>query len=232
MAKHLDLEEQEQLEELKHYWKTYGDLITWALIVVFGAIAAWNGYQYWQRSQAFQAAAMFDEVDRSAASGDIARLERSLGDMKDKYGRTTYAHQAALLAARVFFEKGNPDAAKAALSWVAEHSSDEGYSAVARLRLASVMVNQKSFDDALRQLEGSFPKDFEALVADRRADILVLQGKNPEAISEYQKAYKLFGTQSEYRRLVEVKLNALGIDPLNSDVGASGAVTGTVQGEK
>ena len=102
MAKPLDLEEQEQLDELKHFWKNYGNLITWALIVVFGAIAAWNGWHYWQRSQAAQAAAMNDEVERAVAGDDVAKVERAFNDMKDKYGRTTYAHQAGLRAAKVF----------------------------------------------------------------------------------------------------------------------------------
>jgi predicted negative regulator of RcsB-dependent stress response len=100
MAKPLDLEEQEQLDEIKHFWKTYGNLITWALIVVFGAIAAWNGWQYWQRSQATQAAAMNDEVDRAVASDDVAKVERAFADMKDRFGGTTYAHQAGLRAAK------------------------------------------------------------------------------------------------------------------------------------
>ena len=42
MATHLDLEEQEQLDALKHFWKQWGNLITWALIVVLGAYTAWN----------------------------------------------------------------------------------------------------------------------------------------------------------------------------------------------
>ena len=70
MAKHLNLDEQEQLDELKHFWKRYGNLILWALIVVFGAFAAWNGYGYWQRYQAVPASAMYDEVERAAQSGD------------------------------------------------------------------------------------------------------------------------------------------------------------------
>jgi len=214
MANHLDLEEQEQLDELKHFWKTYGNLITWALIAVFGVIAAWNGYQFWQRSQATQAAALFDEVDRSAQAGDVARLERSFSDMKDKFGGTTYAQQAAFMAAKVFFEKDKPDAAKTALVWVAEKSSDTGYSALAKLRLVSLLVSQKAYDEALKYLSGSFPKEFDSLVADRKGDVFSLQGKKPEAIAEYEKAYKLFGSQTEYRRLVEVKLGALGVDPL------------------
>ena len=60
MANHLDLEEQEQLDQLKHFWKQYGNPITWGLIVVLAAFTGWNVYQYWQRNQASQASAMYD----------------------------------------------------------------------------------------------------------------------------------------------------------------------------
>jgi predicted negative regulator of RcsB-dependent stress response len=213
MAKHLDLEEQEQLAEFKHFWSEYGNLITWALIAVFGAIAAWNGWQYWQRTQAAQAATMYDEVERAAQAGDTDRVQRAFSDMKDKFGRTTYAQQAGMLAAKVLVEKGNTDAAKAALAWVADKASDEGYQAVARLRLASVLMQAKAYDDALKQLSGDFPKSFEGLVADRRGDVYNLQGKKAEAKAEYIRAYKNSDERAEYRRLIEVKLSALGVDP-------------------
>ncbi|MGE0497276.1 MAG: YfgM family protein [Ramlibacter sp.] len=213
MAKHLDLEEQEQLDQLKHFWKQYGNLITWALIVVFGSIAAWNGWQYWQRNQAAQAAAMYDEVDRAAKAGDAARLERSLADMKDKFASTAYAPQAALLAAKTFYATGKIDEAKAALAWVAGNASDEGYKAIARLRLAGVLMDTKAYDEALKQLAETVPPEFDALVADRRGDIYLLQGKRAEAREEFTKAYKGFEERSEYRRLVEVKLNSMGVDP-------------------
>ncbi|MFI5445629.1 YfgM family protein [Polaromonas sp. UC242_47] len=213
MAKHLDLEEQEQLDELKHFWKQYGNLITWALIVVLGAVAAWNGYHYWQRSQAAQAAVMYDEVERAAASGDATRVERALADMKERFGGTAFAQQAGLLAAKTYYDKGNIDAAKASLEWVAGKSADEGYQAIAKLRLAGVLVEAKAYDDALKQLSGAFPKDFTALVADRRGDVFTAQGKNSEAKAEYEKAYQGMDDRTEYRRLVEVKLNALGVNP-------------------
>ncbi|MBT9474700.1 tetratricopeptide repeat protein [Polaromonas sp.] len=213
MAKHLDLEEQEQLDELKHFWKQYGNLITWSLIAVLSAFAVWNGYQYWQRNQAAQAAVMYDEVERALKSGDLARVDRSFADMKDRFSRTTYAQQAGLLAARAHYDKGNVDASRAALTWVAEKSSDEGYQAIAKLRLAGLLLDKKSYDEALQQLSGNFPKDFAALAADRRGDILVAQGKKTEARAEYEKAYSGLEDRVEYRRLVEVKLNALGVDP-------------------
>jgi predicted negative regulator of RcsB-dependent stress response len=214
MSQHLDLEEQEQLAELKHFWSRYGNWIAWALIVVLGGFAAWNGYNYWQRSQSAQASVLFDEVDRAASAGDVPRLERSWADMQDKFGTTAYAQHAGLLAAKVFYEKDKLDAAKAALQRVVDRSSDAGLSAVARLRLAGVLVQQKAYDEALTQLSAPFPQSFAALVLDRRADILVLQGKKAEAIAAYQQAQQGLGEQDEYRRLVDVKLTALGVDPL------------------
>jgi predicted negative regulator of RcsB-dependent stress response len=210
---HLDLEEQEQLDQLKAFWKQYGNLISSALIVVFGSIAAYNGYHYWQRSQAAQASTMYDQVELAALSGDAVKVERAFSDMKDKFGGTVYAGQAGLLAAKQLQEKGNTDGAKAALTWVAENGADESYKAVAKLRLSALLVEAKSYDLAWKQLEGNFPKDFAALVADRRGDILMAQGKKPEAKTEYEKAYKAFEERTEYRRLVEVKLNSLGVDP-------------------
>jgi predicted negative regulator of RcsB-dependent stress response len=159
MAKPLDLQEQEQLDDIKHFWKKYGNLITWVMIAVFGSIAAWNGWQYWQRSQALQASAIYDEVERAAQAGDAAKVDRAFLDLKDKFSRTAYAQQAGLLAAKVQVEKGNTDAAKAALTWVADRAADEGYQAVARLRLAAIAMEAKAYDDALKQLSGSFPRN-------------------------------------------------------------------------
>lgn len=213
MARHLDLEEQEQLDELKHFWKQYGSLITWLLIAVFGTIAGWNGWQYWQRTQAAQASALYDEVERAAGAGDTARVERAFSDIKDKFGRTTYAQQAGLLAAKVMAEKNNAEGAKAALAWVAAKATDEGYQATARLRLAGLLTDAKAYDEALKQLAGDFPKGFEPLAADRRGDVYNVQGKKAEAKAEYLKAWQGLDERAEYRRLVEIKLNALGVDP-------------------
>ncbi|MEO8021838.1 tetratricopeptide repeat protein [Polaromonas sp.] len=213
MAKHLDLEEQEQLDELKHFWKQYGDLITWSLIAIFGAFAAWNGYNYWQRDQAAKAAVMYDEVERAAQSGDTSRLDRAFADMKERFAGTAFAQQAGLMAAKTYYDKGNLDAAKTSLNWVAGKSADEGYQAIAKLRLAGLLLESKAYDEALQLLSGAFPKDFAALAADRRGDILTAQGKKAEARAEYEKAYKGMDERTEYRRLVEVKLNALGLNP-------------------
>lgn len=177
MANQLDLEEQEQLDQIKHFWKQYGNAITWGLIVVLAAFASWNFYQYWQRTQANQAAALFDEVERSVQSGDTAKIDRVFADMKDRFASTSYAQQSGLLVAKQFIIAGKVDSAKSALTWVSEQSTDVGYQALAKLRLAAILMDSKSYDGALSLLNGAFPAGFDALVSDRKGDILLLQGK-------------------------------------------------------
>lgn len=213
MAKALDLDEQEQLDQIKHFWRTWGNLISWILIAVLGSYAAWNGYQYWERSQAAKAAALFDEVERAVGSGDLVRVERSLADMKDKFGRTQFAQQSALLAAKTLQAQGKVDAARDALGWVVNGASDTGYRDIARLRLAALQLDTKAYDEALKLLGSDFTPEMSGLAADLRGDVLQAKGQSAEAVSAYQQAWKKLADTPDYRLLVKAKLNALGIDP-------------------
>lgn len=213
MAKALDLEEQEQLDQIKHFWRTWGNLISWVLIAVLGSYAAWNGYQYWQRTQATKAAALYDEVERAVAAADIGRVERSLADMKDKFGSTQFAQQSALLAAKALYAQSKTEAARDALSWVANGASDKAYRDIARLRLAALQLDAKAYDEALKQLTLEFTPEMSGLAADLRGDVLQAKGQNAEAIAAYQQAWQKLADTPDYRRLVQAKLNALGIDP-------------------
>lgn len=221
MANPLDLQEQEQLDQLKHFWRQYGNAITWTLIVVLGAFACWNFYNYWQRSQAVQAAALYDEVERASSSPDRTQLDRVFSDMKERYSSSIYTQQAGLLVAKKYYEDAHIDKAKSALAWVSEKSTDTGFQSIARLRLAGLMSDTEDYSGGLKILSGSFPAAFEALAADRRGDILLLQNERAEALAEFKHAYKLFEERSDYRRLVEIKLNSLGVDPLASTTSLS-----------
>lgn len=220
MATHLDLEEQEQLDQLKSFWKQYGTPITWLLIVVLGGFAAWNGWNLYQRDQAAKSAAMFDELDKAAQAGDAAAAGRIFNDMKDRYPRTSFTQQGGLLAAKVQFEKGQADAALASLAWVGANAGETEYQIVAKLRAAGVLLDQKKYDEALKQLDGidakDGTKDFAPLVADRRGDILMAQGKQDEAKAAYTKAYEAMDKTVDYRRLIEAKLTALGAAPADA----------------
>lgn len=226
MASHLDLEEQEQLEQLKAFWKRYGNLITWLLIIALAGFAGWNGWNYWQREQAFKASAMFDELDRAAQAGEADRAGQIFADMKERFAGTTYTAQGALLAAKAQADKGQADKARASLSWAAESASEPEYRDIARLRLAGLLLDAKQYDEAGKTLDGVKSAEFAGLVADRRGDLALLQSKPDQAKSEFLKAYAALDKTLDYRRLVEAKLATLGVAAPD---GAASAAPGAAQ---
>jgi predicted negative regulator of RcsB-dependent stress response len=213
MASNLDLQEQEQLDELKAFWKQYGNLITWGLTLVLAAFAAFNGWNWWQRDQGAKAGAMFDELDRAVQAANAEQAGRVFSDMKERYARTTYTAQAGLLTAKLQADKGQADAAQASLAWVAEHASEEEYKALAHLRLAALLLDKKAYDEALKELDGVKSPEFAALADDRRGDVLMAQGKKDDAVKAFQSAWKAMNEQLDYRRVVESKLTILGAAP-------------------
>ena len=213
MATHLDLEEQEQLDQLKAFWKRYGNLITWALIVVLGGFAAWNGWNWWQRDQSAKSGSMFDQLDKAAQAGDADQAARVFADLKERYPRTAFTQQGGLLAAKVQADKGQADAALASLAWVGANAAEAEYQTIARLRAAGILLDQKKYGEALKQLDGATAPDFQALAADRRGDVLLAQGKKDEAKAAYAKAWQAMDAKTDYRRLIDAKLTALGAAP-------------------
>lgn len=205
-----DLEEQEQLATFKAWWNTYGNLITWVVIIALAAYAGWMGWNYYQRSQASQAAQLYEELQKGAAAGDTERVQRAASDMTSRFGRTAYAPMAALTAARSAFDANNLTAAKSHLQWVIDNGPSDEYKAIARVRLAGILLDEKSYDEALNTLSAKVPEQFAGLVADRRGDVLVAQDKLADARVAYQEALEKIDQNNPAHNLVRLKLDAIG----------------------
>ncbi len=208
-----DLDQQEQIDQFKHFWKTYGNLITWTLVLVVGAYAAWTGYTWWQNDRGTKAAVLFEELDRAVVRGEADKVSRVFSDLKDNFGGATYTEHGALLAAQFLNTKGKPDEARAALQWLVEQGKNPNLVVIARLRLSGMLLDQKKYDEALKLVDASTADEYKALVADRKGDILYAQGKKAEAVKLYQTAYDAMDPTVDYRRFIEGKLTALGAAP-------------------
>ena len=213
MASHLDLEEQEQLANFKHFWSQYGNLISWVLIAALTGLAAFNGWQYWQRKSAQEAAALYDELERAVQAGEADKVQRVWADVQAKAGRAQQGQQAGLLAASSLHGAGKAQEARQALAWVIDQSSDSALIAVARLRLAGLELEAKDYERALKTLDFKASPEFAPLLADRRGDVLQAQGQSDAARTAYRSAWDGLASAPEYRRIVQAKLNALGFDP-------------------
>ncbi|NBX53488.1 MAG: hypothetical protein EBQ82_10085 [Betaproteobacteria bacterium] len=213
MATNLDLEEQEQLDQLKHFWNQWGNAISSCLAVIALAYLAYTGWNYWQRHQASQATILFDTFERAQKAADMVLMERAVADIKDKFGRTVYASQAALILAQALLEKDRMDDAQIQLQWVIDHGFDSGYQIIARLRLSALWIDKKQYAAARQLLSLTAPTAYRSLVQDRLGDLSFLEGQHSAAIALYQSAWGAMDPRAEYRRLLEIKLASLGVTP-------------------
>jgi predicted negative regulator of RcsB-dependent stress response len=205
-----DLEEQEQIDALKAWWRQNGRFVV--VVVVAAALAALGtaGWRYYRTQQNEQASQVFAELEKAARGNNLKQVRELSTQLADQYGRTTYAALGALVVAKAEFEAGDLKAAATRLEWAAEHARDDETRAIATLRLAGVRLDEKKFDEALKLLEQQPPEPFVSLYADLKGDVLAAQGKAADARNAYQHALEKLPPEGLYRALVQVKLDGLG----------------------
>lgn len=204
-----DLEEQEQLDELKAWWKRHGNTVISVVIAGFVAFSAFKGWQYYQHKQALEASDQYEALSRLDI-GSVKEIRGLSGQIMDKYAGTPYAARAALLAAKANYAANDSKSAKAQLEWAMSHSPESAIRSIAMLQLAAIQYEEKQYDAALKTLSEKHDAAFDGLVADRKGDIFAAQGKKAEAKAAYEKALTGLDAEGRYRAYTQHKLDALG----------------------
>jgi len=218
-----DLEEQDKLEDLKAWWKQWGNTIAGAVIAVCVGVIGVQGWRWWSQEQAERASVLYSAVSAAARAIDVAKAKDAMTQLADKYGGTGYAPRAALIVAALLFESGDKAGAKAQLAAVIDKDSEDELKQIARLRLAAILFDDKQYDDALRTLDARHDEAFAGIYADLRGDILAAAARNDEARTAYQAALTRLDAKSPYRNFVQVKLDTLGGAVAGAGAGATGA---------
>ena len=207
----LDLEEQEQLAALKGWWKDNGNLVLGLIAAVAFSVAAWQGWNLYQRTQALQASALYETLWKAIRTSDAKAVRDAGGALAESYPRTLYASMGALASARFYFDRNDVKAAKAQLQWVIDRSSSDELRDIARLRLAALLLDEKAHDEALVQLEAGHGAPFAAPFAALKGDVLVAKGRSAEAKAAYTLALeKAEKGNDAFRASVQLRLDALG----------------------
>jgi predicted negative regulator of RcsB-dependent stress response len=204
-------DEQESIEGLKAWWAQWGNATTWIVLAALIASAGWNGWNFWQRHQAGEAAVLYDQVQQAVNSGDKAMIARVSSDMESKFGGTAYAQMTALAAAKALYMAGDEAGAKAQLQWTIDNAKDDEFKQIAKLRLASLLLDDKAYDQGLALLAEPQSDAFKGVVANGRGDLLAAQGKRDDARAAYKLALdSLPQNDTSERQLIQFKLDALG----------------------
>lgn len=204
-----DLEEQEQLDELKAWWKVNGKKIGNTVLALLLAYAVFQVWTFYQAKQSTEASAVYQAL-QVVDEGDLKAIKENAAILMDKYGATPYAGRAALLAAKANYKAQDIKSAKAQLEWTIKNAKETSVSAIASLQLASILAEEKDYQAALKTLEVSHDSGFDGLFLDLKGDVLVSLGKKDEAKAAYQEALNKLDAQGNYRILTQQKLEALG----------------------
>lgn len=204
-----DLEEQEQLDELKAWWKTYGKLVSNAVLLLLVAYAAYQGWHYYQGKQSVEASTEFQALQITDEK-DVKTIQSKAGLIMDKFSATPYAGRAALYAAKANYSVHEVKSAKVQLEWAIKNAKETSVSAIASLQLANILAEEKDYQAALKLLDAKHDAGFDGLFADLKGDILVALGKKAEAKIAYKEALIKLDAQGKYHVLTQQKLEALG----------------------
>jgi predicted negative regulator of RcsB-dependent stress response len=205
-----DLEEQDQLDELKAWWARWGNTVATVLLVACLAAAAVQGWRWWAARKAEEAAVLFNAVTLAARANDVAKARDATAQLTDKFAGSGYSPRAAFIVAKMQFDAGDTAASRLQLQWVVDHADEQELKEIARYRLAELMLNDKQYDDALKMLDAKHSAPFAGLYADLRGDAHAAAGRKADARTAYQEALTKFDAKSPYRNYVQVKLESLG----------------------
>lgn len=210
MAAHL--EEEQQVEALKRWWKENGTSIITGIALGLAGIFGWNAWQNHQRIQAEQASALYTQLLDAVSRRQYELADGIAQRLGSEFAATAYADFGRLLAARAAVERGDWEMAKKHLGQLLTASEDDNYRHLARLRLARVHLAAGKPEDGLKLLtapEIGNPGRFAGQYEEVKGDLYVALGRFQEAAAAYRKAVAL-GRDHGY---LKMKLNDLGLEP-------------------
>ncbi len=205
-----DLEEQEQLDEFKAWWKKNGSMVTNIVLAGLVAYAAWQGYHYFQNKKAVEASGLYQALMVTDLA-KTAEIKTQSAKLMEDFSGTPYAGRAAVFAAKANFAANDSKSAKSQLEWAIKNAKESAVKAIASLQLAEILFDEKNYDEANKVLAAINDKGYEGLKANLQGDILLAQGKPAEAKKAYESALENLDAQGKLHQYTQQKLESLGV---------------------
>lgn len=205
-----DLQEQEQIANLKAFWKSWGTPIVVALLVGVTAVVGnklWNAHK---QKRAEAASDLYVGMEKAVKAGDAAKSKALALQLRGDYQNTPYAVRAAMMLAQTAINGKDLKTAQSQLQWALDNTAEDDLKDLLRLRLAAVLLDQKQYAEALKMLDNKPDDAYLALFADLKGDILFAQGKTAEAAKAYEIAINKADKQSPLHQLLQFKVDSLG----------------------
>ena len=207
MAAHL--EEQQELDNFKYFWKSTG---RWLFALLIAAALGYLGYTMYKSHKASQsqeaAEVLAKIVDKMQAKASQAEVNADLTNLQQNYPDSIAAAQATLMAAATEYDARRYDVAEGHLNWVLKNQKAPLVQALAAQRLGIVLLQQEKYDAAIAALNTKVEADFEPLLLEAKGDVYAAQNKTKEAAQSYQQALEKLPKDAIERELLQMKLDS------------------------
>lgn len=200
------IEEEQEINQLKDWWKENGKTIIVAFILGVGGMFRWRYWQSHQAEQIAQASAQYDTLINSVQQDEQAK-KANIEQFVQANSKTAYAVFALLDEAKKATEKQDFSAAEANLNQALTQSQDEVLTSIIALRLSAVQFQLGQLDNALTTLNQVKGESFNARKAILTGDIQVAKGDKVAAKNSFEQAQQI-GSQLE-QQMAKMKLNNL-----------------------
>ncbi|CBY80553.1 hypothetical protein AO053_05780 [Haemophilus influenzae biotype aegyptius] len=200
------IEEEQEINQLKDWWKENGKTIIVAFILGVGGMFGWRYWQTHQAEQIAQASAQYDTLINSVQQDEQAK-KANIEQFVQANSKTAYAVFALLDEAKKATEKQDFSAAEANLNQALTQSQDEVLTSIVALRLSAVQFQLGQLDNALTTLNQVKGESFNARKAILTGDIQVAKGDKVAAKNSFEQAQQS-GSQLE-QQMAKMKLNNL-----------------------
>ena len=205
-----DLEEQEQLDEFKVWWKKNGSMSINFVLAVLVAYLAWQGYHYFQNKKSIEASALYQTM-LTTDPVKVSDIKSQSAKLMENYSGTPYAGRAAVYAAKTNFAANDLKSAKSQLDWAIKNATEGAVKAIAGLQLADILFEEKNYDEASKALAAIDDKGYAGLKANMQGDVFLAQGKQAEAKKAYATALENLDAQGRLHAYTQQKLESLGV---------------------
>ena len=203
------IEDQERFDAVKEWWRQYGNYILVAVVSVVLGLGGGGAWVKYNKSRALEASQKYDQLQKLSVEGKVEESRLVFSQLVEEFGGTAYRDLAVLKMVNLFHRLGDFEEAETQLRDLLKDTKSEETKSLARLRLASILIDLKKYDDALVTVEMVQNPGYGAIVADLKADILFNKGKISEAIKVLENALSLSDSASSWRGIIEMKKDSL-----------------------
>lgn len=204
-----EIDSLEQGERARKWMQQNGSSL---IIGVLAAVAVLMGYEAWKNSRSnhrARAGETYVELAAAVTENKADRIEALANNLSNEFDDTAYAALAKLDAARLAVNGSKLTQAISAAEAAVKVAHSKVLADTARLRLARLQAADNKPESALATLDQIKSPGFEALVAELRGDVLMLQDKKADALAAYNSALTNLDAGSPVRNSVQMKIDDL-----------------------